>query len=772
MAIQLESDPIVKINGELLEGYIVIRFKMTKRLLEPNRFDFTFQKENLSLTQDDIKFELRESLLGALVECSVSANRYDLDGDWHVDEVPNFFRGYIQNVKVERTSMKSRVLVHCTAFSPDARLKQYPSCSSRTESTLKDYVDYILLNPSEASNKFKPDSGEYETMGFLDYENNPRTEGPMPYTVQYHESDYDFLKRLAKRYGEYFYFEDGKVVFGNMKEYDPVTLRTGIDLEKYDYDLNMNHHTGIALSECDYIICSKFMAGTEKGEAHNWNFKVEPPHEMSKSVFEHSTEFFNSISNAVTDCRSARIMNEEASREVSGSWDDGEQRNLDANGMDFWSRDQRRILEQYVMADTLMCTGETRRADLKLGSVIIIEDETNPEEGNSDYVQHEPLKIIDLTYEWKPEYSRKMTNKFKAIPQKTTVPPYLERDEQGFLTYGDFDIFPHCGPQPGRIYDNADPLCMGRVRVVLNWQFEVEHCLGINSMDEISDHITPWIRVAQPYGGLHRGSYVVPELYDEVMVGFEHNNAECPYVIASVHNWNVDETDPVWTEPDSVLNNEYKAIRTRNGHTIEIRDKDEHGYIKIYDNETNNYVVTYDTDKKLIRLQSAGNIELKAGANIVLNAGNNIIVNAGNDMETIVKKDKKMTVANDQLDIVLGNRIANVSKSDQVFVDGYYALAVNTDKEGNFGTRLVLNDEELYAIYSQKPSGNESMLILMDKGGQIITDFPNGVASLKSCNGETEVVSEARNVSISAAMNVEMEAQVEASINGKVVKIN
>ena len=71
MAIQLASDPKIKINGEELEGYVFEGFTLTKRLLEPNCFTFSLRKEDMSLTQEDIKFELREKLLGALVECSV-----------------------------------------------------------------------------------------------------------------------------------------------------------------------------------------------------------------------------------------------------------------------------------------------------------------------------------------------------------------------------------------------------------------------------------------------------------------------------------------------------------------------------------------------------------------------------------------------------------------------------------------------------------------------------------------------------------------------------
>ena len=760
MAIQLSNIPTFKINGQELEGFTFLSFKLTKRLLEPNRFEFKFRKDNMTLTQDDIKFELREQLLGALVECSLKAYREDENGDSIEYEVDSFFKGYIQNVKVERTQMKTPMVVHCVAYTPDARIKQFPGCSCRTNATLKEYIDDILMHASAEPHKFNPDGGEYDVIDYMNFETNPRYEVPMPYTVQYRESDYDFIKRMAKRYGEFFYFEDDTIHFGKMKEYDPITLRTGFGIENYEYDLNMNHHTGAALCEWDYNMCNRYMAGIEKGNVHNWRYKIEPFHEMSKSAFEHSVDYFNSSYNAIMESHTARIMHEDVSKQICGAWKEGEQKDIDANECDFWTRDQRRILEQYVMADTLICTGEACRADLKLGSVIVIEDQTKLEDGTCEYVQHEPLKIIDLTYEWKEDSVRSVDNTFKAIPQKATVPPYLERDEQGFLTYGDFDIYPHCGPQHGRVYDNKDPLGIGRVRVVLNWQYQVKYSDGVvtDLKDEgMKDNITPWIRVAQPYAGWKKGCYLVPEIYDEVIVDFEFNNAECPYVAGTVHNWYVDEVNKSWVEEASVKDNEYKAIRTRNGHTIEIRDKGEHGYIKIYDEYTHNYVVTYDTDNKLIRLKSKGNIELVADNDIVLNAGNDIIMEAKNDIDLYAENDIRRTADHDVWDTE-GNDYANCVGNDfnTWIKDTNAHIHLIKDR-----IQLELHDQEKKVILEQQGvSVNSDNIIAIQSKDKVGVNGKN-MAVLKS-DMEVDIKGKQLN----------MEGEIEANLKAAICKIN
>ena len=775
MAIQLVSRPEIKItlnNGEMFADFApnfsIESFSLTRKLLEPNKFEFSFSKKDISLEIPDIKFDLREQLLGAKVECSVKANRFGTDGDWHIDEVEKLFYGYIQHIKLDRAGVKEKMRVHCTAFSPDVRMKQFPSCSSRNGVTLKEYVETILMCYSDAPHKFDPDRGDFDVIDYFNYDVNPSMERTMPYTVQYHETDYDFLKRLAKRYGEFFYFEDGTIRFGKMKEYDPITLRTGVDLEKYDYDLSMNHHTGIVLSEFDYIGCQRARGIVEKGPMHNKK-NGEPEGEMVKSVYDHATDFFNNSYNAVVDLQSSRLYDEEASAKV-GDLEKNHIQDQKASDPPVYCYDQRKILERYIVAETVICRGVAVRADLKLGSVIVIEDETNLlDEEATDFVQHEPLKVIELGYSWSSDASRALENTFVAIPQSSLMPPYLERDEHGMLTYGDFDIFPKCGPQTGRVYDNKDPLGIGRVRVVLSWQFEVERCLGVEGMMKVNDNITPWIRVSQPYGGYQHGSYLVPEIYDEVMVGFEHNNAERPYVISCVHNYVNDEPVKEWVEKDVVETNQFKAIRTRNGHTIEICDKGEHGYVKIYDENTHNYVVTYDTDKKLIRLESKGNIELKAGQDIILEAGNDIKATAQNDIIGTAENDMKLTAKKNIIQHALEEFKAH--SGDDMVLSSMKDLSVTSEEnmyhiaEGN--SKWVTHGDLGTICYDGKldVSVTNDTLIMSGKDVLISVDSINEVV-------EKDINLYSASTGIKAKEKIKFDATTSIDVKGTVIREN
>lgn len=115
-------------------------------------------------------------------------------------------------------------------------------------------------------------------------------------------------------------------------------------------------------------------------------------------------------------------------------------------------------------------------------------------------------------------------------------------------------------------------LTTGRIRVQFDWQAQLDDSM-----------MTPWLRLSQPYAGGGKGFSFIPEIGEEVMIDFEGGNAERPFVKGTLYN-GVGDPDGAWL-PNNNSSNQVKAIRTRNGHTIEIHDEGNDGYIRIYDNE-------------------------------------------------------------------------------------------------------------------------------------------------------------------------------------------
>ena len=281
---------------------------------------------------------------------------------------------------------------------------------------------------------------------------------------------------------------------------------------------------------------------------------------------------------------------------------------------------------------------------MQIGQDFLIRDKVQNVSGQSEDVEQKTLKIIGVNHSF--DYGQSYSNSFTAVPEACEYP-----------SYSDANVHVSVPTQRATVVDNKDEQHLGRIRVQFPWQ-EMQG----------KEMITPWLRIAVPYAGLGKGHQFIPEIGEEVMVGFEMNNPERPYIIGALYNGGSGKADDKWAAANSASGkeNNIKAIRTRNGHTIEIHDKGDDGYIKIYDNKKENYILTFSTDEKLIKLESTGNIELYAKNDIIMNAGNNINVQAGNDRTTYIGRNDSLTVDSNQFVRVNDNKDEQVANKLQV----------------------------------------------------------------------------------------------------------
>jgi uncharacterized protein involved in type VI secretion and phage assembly len=241
-----------------------------------------------------------------------------------------------------------------------------------------------------------------------------------------------------------------------------------------------------------------------------------------------------------------------------------------------------------------------------------------------------------------------------------------------------------------KVTDNEDPNNLGRVRVQFDWQAELS-----------ADMMTPWLRMSQPYAGGGKGFSFIPEIGEEVMIDFEGGNAERPYVKGTLYN-GVDNVDRKWVKAKNERN-QIKAIRTRNGHTIEVHDEGNDGYIRIYDNLKENYILTFSTDRKLIMLESTGNIELYAKNDIIMHAGHDIqatadhdvSVSAGNDMYLEAGNDQQRTADNDIREHAGNDRSTNIDRNDSLSVSENQFVKIGDNKDEQIEHKLQVTAENI-----------------------------------------------------------------------------
>ena len=125
---------------------------------------------------------------------------------------------------------------------------------------------------------------------------------------------------------------------------------------------------------------------------------------------------------------------------------------------------------------------------------------------------------------------------------------------------------------------------------------------------------TFWARIVVPMAGADRGTYVLPEIDDQLLVVFEHGEVDRPLVIGAL--WSKKQ-EPVEVN-DSAKNNT-KLIKSRCGHRIIFDDKQGAEKITIVDKTKKNKIVL-DSVNKIVKIESAGDIEIKAKTNVIMHS--------------------------------------------------------------------------------------------------------------------------------------------------------
>jgi len=144
-----------------------------------------------------------------------------------------------------------------------------------------------------------------------------------------------------------------------------------------------------------------------------------------------------------------------------------------------------------------------------------------------------------------------------------------------------------------------------------------------------------------PHSGNGKGFYFIPEVGEEVLVGFEGGNAEKPFVLGSMYNGG-------GKSGQGDASNNFKAIQTRGGHTIRFDDTDGAESITISDKNGNTVVL--NTVEKSITINSPEKIDL-ISKEINIIGENNVNISSkatamdGSDSVTISSKTQVETGA-------------------------------------------------------------------------------------------------------------------------------
>jgi len=465
------------------------------------------------------------------------------------------FEGIVTGIHASKPDQNQLDTITIEAAGMDILLDDGAHSRSFEEKTLKAIAEKIISEYNLSTKNIKPE----------------RSKESLPYTVQFNESSYDFLSRMASKKGEWFYYDGKDIVFGERKTKNIKKLEYGVDISELDLSLKLNDYKFKYISR-DYLKDELYEAVSDVEKIDNVAKQLEIALKKSKANFKHET---------------IRLYNHPLTK-------DKEDEHL---------KNRIKLEKSALAADAITCSGSTEKAGLKLGDEINIVDyyDENGKKRNAP-IDHGNYIITELSHTCSE--SGAYENTFSAVPKEIDVPPYTTPH-----------AIPFCETQSAIVMDNNDPEKLGRVQVQFFWQ-------------KPENTVSPWLRIVTPHSGKDQGFFFTPEIGDEVLVAFEGGNAEKPYIIGS-HYHGKAKPDQKWIND----NNDIKGIRTKGGHTIEFVDKDGGEELKIYDNKNDKYEITLSAHSSTVTIKSSGDLNLKADGDIKIEAGSNLNLKAGSNME-------------------------------------------------------------------------------------------------------------------------------------------
>lgn len=244
----------------------------------------------------------------------------------------------------------------------------------------------------------------------------PITSDSLKYIVQYRESNFDFLHRMAKRFGEWFFYTGKEVVFGNYSGKD-VTLVHMVDLIQFDIALKVQPNN-LEVNGYDYREHQVVQDSTLNQAAGKMDTYSEQVQALSEKFY--SKPSLCKLTYAFTSNAKAEL-NKLLTRQKKGT-----------------------------IAGMVHLYGKSRNTAVCIGDTITISENVFNQEDHGHFF------ITGITHHCNG--NGQYYNEFTGIPFEVAAP------------IADLDHYPRCEAQSAQVIDNHDPKGLGRVKVKFKWQ--------------------------------------------------------------------------------------------------------------------------------------------------------------------------------------------------------------------------------------------------------------------------------------------------------------
>ena len=509
--------------------YSLDTFKMTQRLLEPCKLEFKLRKapeEDIN----EVQFTTCGSIIGKEVKLTLQTDSMEQEIQGFSENTQNAdieFEGWVTSAKGIRK--ETEYVIKVVAETKEVILKDSPDDMYFNEMKLESIVKFVATNRGE-----------------IEVEGNPKTQDPIFYTAQYRETSYQFLQRLAQRYGEWMFNNGKKFHFGKFNKQENITLAyPSKDLEYYSANLQTYRVSNHLIMPQGYNDMNNMIDGGYDDDTVNLGSRLN---DIPYHAWQEKTNYWT------TGTATGQGIEQDDKVKIT--------RSNEKMDYDFFN-------DEYISyvfgrrANMLVYEGKSFCSKLEIGAKLTIKDNYISSESSQQKseVQQDEILITEVIHSFNAD--ELYENRFKGIATEADYPPYL-----------DPTIYPVCNhPLRAVVKDNEDPKHWGRIRVRFQGPSS-KIAVVIGKADEGKDIYedprswTPWLKVVQPYSGHSAdfndpkkiyGTHWLPELGSYVLVDFEGGNFERPYVCGALVAPGFAPDDPKWY----IGNNNVKAARVK-----------------------------------------------------------------------------------------------------------------------------------------------------------------------------------------------------------------
>ncbi|RCJ42042.1 type IV secretion protein Rhs [Nostoc minutum NIES-26] len=231
----------------------------------------------------------------------------------------------------------------------------------------------------------------------------------------------------------------------------------------------------------------------------------------------------------------------------------------------------------------------------------------------------------------------------------------------------------------GLVTNNKDPKGWGRVKV----KFPTL----------TTQHDSHWARVVGLGASDKRGFYCLPEINDEVLVGFEHGDIHRPYIVGGVWNGKDKTVEPV---NDTINKNKQvrlRTIKTRTGHSIQFVEDDlKKSKAGIYIKTSGGHRIDLNDSQKFIEIKTAGGHTIRMDdkpnskkIEIKTSGRNKVILNDRYSIVKVETKGRQHLTFNDL------TRTVTLQTTGTINVNGAAAINVGSGGAVNVNTGGAVN---------------------------------------------------------------------------------